>query len=252
MPKASPERRAHLLEATWQNSGKACEAPGCAQRRVALGQWCNRHRLRAAKHGAPTALAIKQERLRPYRKQARRFLKANATHPFVVAASGWLDGLLTEAAARTAYRPLSKPAPIRSVTAIHLRRCRELARLKVGGVTGLEVLTAVLAVHLLSHFQSHRLAPFSEPYWFAVSRAVLKLRTLHRHEVFNFETGKRGRKDCERLSTILLRDLGRELTTALCVFLRAVTDVIDRKSAITASPQPAYRPPSTPKEPQSP
>jgi hypothetical protein len=218
----------YISDTAEQNQHRRCAVDGCTKRRrEALGGLCNAHALRNQRHGSPTAGAIKSAQLRLHRKAVKRFLQANTSHPVIKQIASDLQRQLDEGAAHMAALG---PNPWVSPTDWRGRRRKEFSRLHAGGATGLELFEATLSLHLFSHYNPAILPRGSNEFWFALSRALLNCRPRSSHQTFAFETGKPSRTVNDRLSSVMLRELGRDLATALCGVFHFATLAIERQA----------------------
>jgi hypothetical protein len=206
-----------------------------------LSSWCKLHSQREARNGAAEQLAIRYPALKPFKLIARRWLDSNSGHPALKLVYADLDRMLYESTLVQITR-----RPKRSD---HLAIQRlELQRLARGGVTGAEVFHLTLSLHLYSLARPHSLQPFSRPFWFNLSRLVMRLRMK------TTKTEKKGPQDGSRMPPAVLEGLGRDLTTRCAIVLdaivkamhRAADEAVKRSATIAEAVRAtAFEPPST-------
>jgi len=206
------------------NKRLPCEVRGCPRTRTAGARWCNRHRLRDARFGSPEAFALPRRRLASLSKIASKFLTANSGHPAVTLARRDLDAMLAEGAAHVAARDAWwKPAE-RDVTG---KTAVELKRLHDAGATSLDLLRAALTVHLTACLPPALLERATPEYRHALARAVLMAKPLNKRMILT--SRYKPRRIYSRLSTRVLRSLGKTLAVKLCVVLDAMARAIEQQ-----------------------
>ncbi|WP_344759747.1 hypothetical protein [Luteimonas lutimaris] len=104
-----------------------CAAEGCTRRPRRRSRYCTTHYDRIRRNGSPHGRAIRKHELKPWRDIAAGWIGRNADHPAVVEACGYLAGLLEPTAGA---RFLGS----------------EFDRLRSAGVTGADMLAAVIAL----------------------------------------------------------------------------------------------------------
>lgn len=190
-----------------------CQADGCPAFRRSVSRYCAAHENNAQRYGGPEARVITYAETRQYEALMDRWLKVQAGHPVLVSAYAELQRLIDNS---TAY---TLPHHLRRLD-YHSRLQRELRRLSEGGVSGAEVFRAVATVFLFASSQPRTLAPLSLPHRFATARRVLSLRARYRHAT-------KGGEHVNRLSSLVLDNLGRDLIRLLYPVLVAVASSIE-------------------------
>jgi hypothetical protein len=178
-----------------------CAVEGCGRiaKRGSVTRYCNRHLHRLLKHGSVFGRAILVRELKPYRRQARQWLRANRKDPAIIVPVAMLDEWLTRCLVWATDRPRPETIPRR--TSFRWRLAWELARLRAAGVRGDRAAEVALSVWLFfeHHQRSERWRQFT------MARHVLNLSPHHRTSAGL----------SSRLSSEALEHLGRYLTDLL-------------------------------------
>jgi hypothetical protein len=202
-----------------ENQRKPCVIPGCIRHRDALQQYCATHAANNRLYGSPAGRNIREAEIKPYRRQARKFLRTYASHPAVLEAVAVMGELLQPGPPREKRSQFSARYFLR----LHLQRLAD----STTPATGLEALTEVLAVWFFSYF-NRRALPDDRRLTFATARAVLYLRPLtYTRERWNDE-----RQTVEKSNPRLpgagpTELLGRAIRRRVGVFLTHCTDAIE-------------------------
>ncbi len=150
--------RSILLNAE-QNKKLKCDVGGCNKLRHTNGPWCRPHQKRDIKTGSPTGQLPSRLELDLVAKRIRALLRANETHPGIMAAERVCRMWLADAAAGLPGVPAQG----------------QLERLHRKGVTGLELLVRLAAVFYLHRTDSKRF-PTEPEFHRAISRSAWGLR----------------------------------------------------------------------------
>jgi len=191
--------------------------------RHAAAARCNSHHLNYQRYGDGQARAVEKWRLKPFRKQAASFMRANVAHPVIARACAELKERLD---ATDRYMQSLGHSPYIRWNDWRTRLQRELQRLKVGGATGADLFAAALALHLSS---KTGFEPATPAYEFALARAVLNVVPWACNEVVNYAKGTK-RLHTAHLSTMMLREFGHDLAVMLGVQLHLCAKAIEAEA----------------------
>ena len=143
-----------------ENAGLRCNSSRCAHLRYGLEGHCRAHYETARRYGDPSAGPLRRAAIRPFTHAVRELwsLPANASHAGLSFATSWADSMLAAAA----HNCLSFAGGL------------ELQRLSEHGITGRQVLEAVVGTAL--YLQAHpRALPSDRARDFALSRSAFLL-----------------------------------------------------------------------------
>ena len=202
-----------------KNKEKVCACPGCVLPRIWTSRFCRKHRSRSMKHGHPDGREVTAKQLKPYRELASDILERFADHPGVCEAAAWFDRLLENS---TAALSLARQGNrVNSLTA------RELHRVRSAGLTGREALEIVVAVQLLSHYDSRTL-PDDDRLTFAMANAVLRSRPYeYRH--IGLGTTSKPKRRVYRVGATVRRELGTLIRDKLAPLLANLSSYVEQE-----------------------
>lgn len=118
-----------------QRAGEVCAVNGCTREPRTWSRWCSMHARRVYVHRDPNGRTFTARELKPYKELTVEFVRRLEDHPTMRAGVAYMEGLLVSPALPQALR-------------------KEMTRLRDAGATGEEMLTAVLPVFLLMHFNA--------------------------------------------------------------------------------------------------
>jgi hypothetical protein len=204
-----------------------CSVKGCSKTLHGLSRYCGRHHTALQRYGHPTQTRILKCELAPYSKGLRRIIQANPEHPALTIIFRELDALLDRASV------IAERHPYPSRWDRDGRQWVELARLARAGVSGVDVFTACASLHFLARDRPSRLEPYTNAFDFALARHTLNLAARVRLPGWAERKGFTGwvpSKETARLSSRVLKRLGRHLATSLIAVFVTLEPVFDRLS----------------------
>jgi hypothetical protein len=201
---------AHLVR---QNIAHQCNVHRCTAQRVNISPYCARHYAAVCRNGHPTAAPVPESLWRPYRPRVRALLDANPDHPMVTHVQAFLRQWLSQAAALDGRRGCAWAG--------------EVARLGRHGVSPLDLMTELAAVHvaLREHPEATQGALHRD---FAASKAICQLAP--RPRTVTLEARAKGTHGyAKKPLPSALRHIAPHLQQALAPLLALVVQALEQE-----------------------
>jgi hypothetical protein len=186
---------------------RTCSAPGCGGRTTSYGRFCNTHKARMRRHGAPDQRGVTKAELRPYVELIKRRVVRNEGHPlWGHAEAAWRA---VEGRAREILTHFAKGNPgsrYERIAAIEIMKLAE-------NVEPLAVMEAAWGMYLMQHDRPRRFVS-DDAFRAQLVRRVRGLAEVNVGEWFDHREGrvKRAYRD---LAPGVMRVIGRWLASAL-------------------------------------
>lgn len=232
MPRSRDKKRRDDARRRKRYAGHPCQSPGCRRTRVGTNRFCAAHVQRLALFGHIAGRPIAPKLEATYAAMAQDFLTRFKGSKQVDAALGLADSWL-------AQRGFALPGD--PVNALANRLVRE-------GVEAVEIVRAVGALLLLSHYQPHSL-PADNRLLHAIGYRVARLRPIP----MRLSRSSPGEMFSAKIGGTVRRAVGKAMFTMLARFWANAANFLDEAYRQRASLQadaalPFSIPPSTPSQ----
>ena len=156
-----------------RNSWKQCAHEGCYNRRDSVSRYCLKHYRIRAKYGSPDGRHMYKKYYAQEKLEIQSFLKKHMEHPGIISALKWLSEWQHLTISSDPIEAKAQPAAI-----------LVMYRLRVAGVTPLDILTEAASLFLYSRRYPSKL-PDNQLLTVAISRAIYYLSPSDKRQNWN-------------------------------------------------------------------
>lgn len=200
------------------NAGRQCSHPSCHQPRFRIGAYCEHHSRLVKEYGHPDGRYVSPKEYQHEAHEVAEFLKQNLTHAGVVAALSWIDEWQNMTISSDPDERAKQPAGIDVMN-----------RLRIHGVTPLDVLTEATSLWLYSYRFPSKLMD-DKRLTYALSRALYNKAPAPKRELW-----KSGRIVRQRMLVPERNGIGGRIRDTLGLLILNIISTIHARQAAKES-----------------